>query len=102
MKCSQKLKFTPPDIFFISERLDCSENTHKRGHSQSSSHGPTNEVQVVAMSCALKLNVAPGFQKTTTIPWPLQVFQELSTSCQDHFLHSTDPTTLNKIFITFD
>ena len=54
------------------------------------------------MSCALKLNVTPGFQKTTTIPWPLQVFQELSTSCQDHFLHSTDPTTLNKIIITFD
>lgn len=53
------------------------------------------------MSCALKLNVTPGFQKTTTIPWPLQVFQELSTSCQDHFLHSTDPTTLNKIFITY-
>ena len=49
------------------------------------------------MSCALKLNVTPGFQKTTTIPWPLQVFQELSTSCQDHFLHSTDPTTLTKL-----
>lgn len=41
---------------------------------------------------ALNINVNPLlFHTTVTLPWPLLVFQELLTSCQDHSLHNRDP-----------